>query len=529
MEIRGEIIIGQRAIKARGGDVYALAAASGERLEPAFGAATDEDVERACELAEQAFDVYRQLDDERRASFLDAIAQEIVDLGAALTERAHLETGLPHARLDGERMRTVGQLKLFASLVRDGRWHGAVIDSALPQRAPLPRPDLRLRRIGLGPVAVFGASNFPLAFSVAGGDTASALAAGCPVVVKAHPSHLGTSELVARAIAKAAQDTGMPEGVFSMVLGDGIAIGEALVRHPAIQAVGFTGSRQGGLALQRIAQSRDEPIPVHAEMSSVNPVVLLPAALDARGTAIAREFVDSVTLGAGQFCTNPGLVFALEGPALDAFCAAAAEALSAKAAATMLSPNIHGAYCRGIERLSARDGVTKLAAGKPASGAHEGVAMLLRTDAQRFLADEALEDEVFGPSSLVVACRDVEELQRVLRRVQGQLTATVQLDDEDHAIARKLLPLLERKAGRVLFNGFPTGVEVGYAMVHGGPFPATSDSRTTSVGASAIDRFLRPVCYQAVPDALLPAPLQASNPRGIWRLVDGELTRERGA
>jgi NADP-dependent aldehyde dehydrogenase len=411
--------------------------------------------------------------------------------------------------------------------VRDGRWHGAVIDAAQPQRTPLPRPDLRLRRIGLGPVAVFGASNFPLAFSVAGGDTASALAAGCPVVVKAHPSHLGTSELVARAIAKAARDTGMPDGVFSMVLGDGIAIGEALVRHPAIQAVGFTGSRQGGLALQRLAQSRREPIPVYAEMSSINPVVVLPAALGARGAAIAREFVDSLTLGTGQFCTNPGLVVAIEGPALDAFCAAAVEALTAKPATTMLSPGIHGAYCRGVERLSTRSGVTRLAAGKPASGANQAVAALLRTDAESFLADESLEDEVFGPSSLVVACRDFDELHRVLRRVSGQLTATVQLDDDDHALAGKLLPTLERKAGRVLFNGFPTGVEVSYAMVHGGPFPSTSDSRTTSVGASAIDRFLRPVCYQAVPDALLPEALQADNPRGIWRLVDGQLVRDQ--
>ncbi|AXF05396.1 aldehyde dehydrogenase (NADP(+)) [Paraburkholderia hospita] len=527
MEIRGELIIGQHEVKARGGDVYAIAAASGERIQPAFGAATSDDVERACTLAEEAFDAYRQLPDEQRAQFLDAIAQAIVDLGAVLTERAHLETGLPLPRLEGERMRTVGQLKLFASLVRDGRWHGAVIDAAQPQRTPQPRPDLRLRRIGLGPVAVFGASNFPLAFSVAGGDTASALAAGCPVVVKAHPSHLGTSELVARAIAKAALDTGMPEGVFSMVLGDGIAIGEALVRHPAIQAVGFTGSRQGGLALQRIAQSRREPIPVYAEMSSINPVVLLPAALGARGAAIARDFVDSLTLGAGQFCTNPGLVVAIEGPAFDAFCAAAVEALIAKPATTMLSPGIHGAYCRGVERLATRSGVAKLAAGKPASGAYEAVAALLRTDAESFLADESLEDEVFGPSSLVIACRDFDELHRVLRRLSGQLTATVQLDDDDHALARKLLPTLERKAGRVLFNGFPTGVEVSYAMVHGGPFPSTSDSRTTSVGASAIDRFLRPVCYQAVPDTLLPEALQADNPRGIWRLVDGQLVRDQ--
>jgi NADP-dependent aldehyde dehydrogenase len=519
------MIIGGEAVKGEGGVVRAQAAATGEALEPAFGCATREDVERACSLAAQAFDTYRQVPDERRAAFLEAIAQEIVDLGAALTERAHTETALPLARLEGERMRTVSQLRLFASVVRDGRWHGAIVDTAQPQRTPLARPDLRLRRIGLGPVAVFGASNFPLAFSVAGGDTASAFAAGCPVVVKAHPAHLGTSELVARAIAKAARDTGMPAGVFSLLIGEGTWIGEALVGHAEIQAVGFTGSRQGGLALQRVAQARPEPIPVYAEMSSVNPVVLLPAALAARGEQIARDYADSIVLGAGQFCTNPGIVLALEGTALDVFCAAAAQALSVKPATTMLTPGIHSAYCRGIRHLSAQSGVTQLARGKEADGPHDAVPQLLRTDARAFLADAALEDEVFGPSSLIVACRDADELHAVLRRMAGQLVATVHLDEDDHALARSLMPTLERKAGRVLFNGFPTGVEVCHAMVHGGPFPATSDSRSTSVGATAIDRFLRPVSYQAIPDALLPEALQERNPLGIWRLRDGELTR----
>ncbi|WP_241023685.1 aldehyde dehydrogenase (NADP(+)) [Paraburkholderia sp. Ac-20340] len=525
IEPQGEMIIGGESVKGTGGTLRAIAAATGEALEPAFGCATPAQVERACTLAGEAFDTFRQLSDARRAAFLDAIAQALLDLGPVLIERAHLESALPVARLEGERMRTVNQLKLFANVVRDGRWHGAVVDSAQPQRAPLPRPDLRMRRIAVGPVAVFGASNFPLAFSVAGGDTAAALAAGCPVVAKAHPAHLGTSELVARAITKAARETGMPEGVFSLVIGDGNGIGETLVAHPEIQAVGFTGSKQGGLALLRIAQARAEPIPVYAEMSSINPVVLLPNALAARGEQIAREYADSIVLGVGQFCTNPGIVLALAGEALDAFCSTAAQAITTKAAATMLTPNIHAAYCRGVAHLAERDGVGTLARGGDARGPNDAVPMLLCTQASAFLADPALHEEVFGPCSLIVACRDIDELHAVLRRMSGQLTTTVQLDEADYAQAQVLMPILERKAGRVLFNAFPTGVEVCHAMVHGGPFPATSDTRTTSVGTAAIDRFLRPVCYQAVPDALLPDPLKHDNPMAIWRLNDGELSR----
>lgn len=373
--------------------------------------------------------------------------------------------------------------------------------------------------MSIGGAAVKGAGNATYAVAAATGEKLEP-------AFGTHPAHLGTSELVARAIGRAARETGMPEGVFSLLIGEGVWLGEALVAHPEIQAVGFTGSRQGGLALQRIAQARAEPIPVYAEMSSINPVVLLPEALAARGTQIARDFADSVALGAGQFCTNPGIVLALEGAALDAFCATAAEAIAAKTAATMLTPGIHAAYCRGISRLSALAGVSELARGVATNGAHDAVPALLRTEARAFLAEAAMEDEIFGPSSLIVACRDIGELHAVLRRMSGQLTATVQLDEGDHAHARALLPTLERKAGRVLFNGFPTGVEVCHAMVHGGPFPATSDTRTTSVGATAIDRFLRPVCYQSVPDALLPEALKYGNPLGIWRLVDGELTRD---
>jgi NADP-dependent aldehyde dehydrogenase len=524
MPITGEMIIGQRRVK--GVDtLYAIAAATGDALpEPFFGGGAAE-VDQACQLAETAFDPYRQMPDAQRAAFLDAIADGLVALGDTLTERAHLETGLPKPRLEGERLRTANQLRLFAGLLRDGRWHGAVLDSAQPERAPLPRPDLRQRRIGVGPVAVFGASNFPLAFSVAGGDTASALAAGCPVVVKAHPAHLGTSELVGQVIQQAAADTGMPDGVFSLVLGAGIEIGQTLVNHPAIQAVGFTGSRHGGLALVRAAQARPQPIPVYAEMSSVNPLYLLPAALDARADVIGLGFVESLVLGAGQFCTNPGLVIALQSDALERFATAASAALKAKTPTTMLTPAIHAAYCHGVERLQQARGVTQLAKGGEPQASYQAQPAFFRTSAETFIADPSLEDENFGPSSLLIVCRDFEEMRRVTERLAGQLTATLHLDTGDQALAAQLLPILERKAGRILFNDFPTGVEVSHAMVHGGPFPATSDSRTTSVGSTAIERFLRPVCYQNVPDSLLPPVLQDANPLATWRLQDGQLVR----
>ncbi|RJX73447.1 aldehyde dehydrogenase (NADP(+)) [Pseudomonas sp. LS-2] len=526
MQILGETIIGQRAVAGQGGQVYALAAATGEQLTPVFGASTLDDVNAACELAEASFDSYRQLSDEKRATFLDAIAQGLLDLGDVLIERVHIESGLPKPRLEGERMRTVNQLKLFASLLRGGRWHGAVVDTAMPDRQPLPRADLRLRRIGLGPVAVFGASNFPLAFSVAGGDTASALAAGCPVIVKAHPAHLGTSELVARVIQKAARETGMPDGVFSMLIDKDISVGQALVSHPLISAVGFTGSRRGGLALVAAAQARPVPIPVYAEMSSINPVFLLPAALSARGDSIAKGFVESLVMGAGQFCTNPGILLALESDALERFVSAAANALADKSPTTMLTPNIHGAYCNGLNNLHKASGVTLVAEGREAEGSFQARPAFFRTDSATFLANPALEDENFGPSALLVVCKDTADLQTVAAKFDGQLTVTLQFEEGDQAIAQALLPTLERKAGRILFNDYPTGVEVSYSMVHGGPFPATSDSRSTSVGATAIDRFLRPVCYQNVPDSLLPPSLQQSNPLKTWRLVNGELVKD---
>jgi len=522
MTIDGSMIIGGRAMRGEAGQVRAIDPATGAELAPDFGLAGQLHVDHACALAEQAFDTYRNTTLEQRALFLESIAQSILDLGPVLIERAMQETGLPQARLEGERGRTVGQLRLFAKVVRDGHFLGATLDSALPERVP-PRPDLRLRKIGLGAVAVFGASNFPLAFSVGGGDTASALAAGCPVVVKAHNAHLGTSELVARAIARAVAECKMPEGVFSMVIGEGRNVGQQLVSHPAIKAVGFTGSRQGGMALVRVAAARAEPIPVYAEMSSVNPVFMLPQVLAADTGALAQGFVDSLTLGAGQFCTNPGLVIAIDSADTDRFFNAAGAALQAKGGATMLTPGIHDAYTSGVARLAGIEGVQALAEGKPGEGGCAARAALYACDASTYMATPALEDEVFGPCSLLVRCRDEAQMLVLARRLEGQLTATVHANADDHRLAAELLPVLERKAGRILFNGFPTGVEVAHAMVHGGPFPSTSDSRSTSVGAGAIDRFLRPVCYQNLPAALMPAALADANPLGLSRMRDGVL------
>lgn len=498
MQITGEMLIGAAAVRGSEGTMRAYAPAQGVELEPTFGAGGAADVDRACRLANAAFDPFRQAPLETRARFLEAIAERIVGLGDPLIERAHAESALPVARLEGERARTVGQLRLFAAIVRDGRWLSATLDSAQPERKPLPRADLRLQKIPVGPVAVFGASNFPLAFSVAGGDTASAFAAGCPVVAKAHPAHLGTSELVGRAIRQAVADCGLHEGVFSLVVGAGNAIGEALVAHPAIRAVGFTGSRAGGLALMGVAARRREPIPVFAEMSSINPFFVLPGALRARGAQIAQGFVESLTLGVGQFCTNPGLVVALEGPDLKAFVDAAAQALSQKGAQTMLTSGIASSY-------------------------ESALPALFTTTHTQFVQNPQLEAEIFGPTSLVVACRDIDEMIALAEHVEGQLSATLHLEDDDVDLARKLLPTLERRAGRIVANGYPTGVEVAYAMVHGGPFPATSDPRSTSVGALAIERFLRPVCYQDLPAALLPEALADANPLGLWRLRDGQL------
>lgn len=517
----GSFLIGAREVSSdevfRGYDP-----STNELIEPAFAISTPGDVAEACRLADAAFDSFRETDPEDRARFLEAIADGIDALGDELVQRAMQESGLPQARLTGERGRTTGQLRLFATVLRQGRWAGVVVDTAQPERQPAPRSDLRQRRIGIGPVAVFGASNFPLAFSVAGGDTASALSAGCPVVVKGHPAHPGTTVMVARVIRDAIAQCGLHEGVFSLVQGPANELGAALVADPHIKAVGFTGSRAGGLALVNIANNRPEPIPVYAEMSSVNPVILFPNALASRGEALAKGYVQSLTMGSGQFCTNPGLVFALAGPDLDRFVEVASKALLAAQPQVMLTSGIHAAYDKGVAALEGHSAVKTVARGAEGTGCNRGRAALFVTEAAPFAADPALAHEVFGAASLIVGARDMDELRSVIANLEGQLTATLQMDDADADAARTLMPLLERKAGRILANGWPTGVEVSYAMVHGGPFPATSDPRSTSVGTAAIERFLRPVCYQDLPDAILPRPLQTANPLGLPRIVDGQ-------
>jgi alpha-ketoglutaric semialdehyde dehydrogenase len=515
------MFIGRRAVKGSVGEVRAVNPETGETLEPAYAGATREQLDEACRLAWEAFDAYRAVAPEQRARLLETIADNIMGLGEELIGRVIAESGLPRPRVEGERGRTAGQLRLFAQVVRDGRYVEARIDPAQPDRKPMPRSDIRSWKIPLGPVAVFGASNFPLAFSVAGGDTASALAAGCPVVAKAHPAHPGTSEMVGRAIRDAVEAVGLPEGVFSLVFDSGYEIGQALVADPRIKAVGFTGSRRGGLALMKIAQERAEPIPVYAEMSSINPVLLFKGALEERGEQIAQAFVASLMMGAGQFCTSPGLLLGIEGEGLDRFTDAAKAALAEAAPGTMLTPGIHQAYCAGVEALARHPHVDTVARGK-AGHNYQGQAGLFSTDAAAFLGDAHLKEEVFGSSSLIVRCPDEPALAAVVESLEGQLTASLHMSEADHEDARRLLPVLERKVGRILVNGFGTGVEVTHAMVHGGPFPSTSDGRSTSVGTMAIDRFLRPVAYQDLPDALLPPELRDSNPLGIDRLMDGK-------
>jgi NADP-dependent aldehyde dehydrogenase len=519
LTIDGSILIGSRALQ-RDQSFYAINPTTGETLPQAYCEATAEDVASACTLAESAFSVFAGLSPDSRAQLLEAIADAIVAIGDDLIVTAMSESGLPRVRLEGERGRTTGQLKMFAGELRKGEWLDVTIDPALPDRTP-PRADLRRMNVALGPVAVFGASNFPLAFSVAGGDTASALAAGCPVVVKGHPAHPGTGELVARAILQAVAKCGLPEGVFSFLPGASNVLGAALVADPRIKAAGFTGSRGGGLALAAIAAARPQPIPVYAEMSSINPVVLMPQALAARAEALGTGFAGSLMLGAGQFCTNPGVVIAIDGPELDRFVAAAAEALVAVEPPVMLTPGIHASYAAGVATLEANPTAQSIAQGQVSSAPNRCSAALFQTSASAFLADRALSHEIFGGASVLVRCADIAEVQQVIAGLEGQLTTTLHMGEADSANAVSLLPLLQAKAGRVLANGWPTGVEVCSAMVHGGPFPATADGRTTSVGTLSMVRFLRPVCYQDIPEVLLPPALQAANPWKLPRTVEG--------
>jgi len=500
----------------------------GRELPGRFSIASLDDVEAAMLAAAAAAPMFAATSGAARAAFLEAIAAGLMDLGDTLIERAGAETALPAARLVGERARTCGQLHLFAAAARDGSWVDARIDRRQPDRQPLPRPDLRRMKRPLGPVVVFGSSNFPLAFSVAGGDTASALCTGNPVVVKAHRAHPGTSELVAGVIQRAVESCGLPPGTFSLLHGEGSVIGTALVRHPACRAVGFTGSRAAGRALCDAAAARPDPIPVFAEMSSLNPVFVLPGALAARGGEIAKAFVASMTLGVGQFCTKPGLVFAVESGDLAGFRTALGAAIAAAAPGSMLSPEIRAAFENGREALLNVAGTAIL--GRAATAADpaktEAAGLVAVTDGATFLAHERLAEEVFGPWSLVVVVKTAADLRTMARHLDGQLTATMHGTAEDLTAAGDLLELLGEKAGRVIVNGFPTGVEVCHAMQHGGPWPATSDARFTSVGTAALERFVRPVCYQDVPDALLPAALQDANPLGIERIVEGVRGRQ---
>lgn len=478
------------------------------------------DVVAATTAAAEAFAGYRATTPSQRADFLEAVAAEIEADRDEIVRAAVEESRLPEGRLTGEAARTTGQLRMFADVVRRGDHLAVRIDPALPDRAPLPRADIRQRHIPIGPVAVFGASNFPLAFSTAGGDTASALAAGCPVVVKAHPAHPRTGYLVAQAVTRAVEKAGLHPGVFSFLLDveRGVELGQTLVTDPRIKAVGFTGSRGGGLALVAAAAGRPEPIPVYAEMSSINPVVVLPGAL-AKGdhAALASGYVASLVLGSGQFCTNPGLLFLPRGAEGDAFLTAVGEAVAQATGAPMLTPGIASAYESAAAALREANGVSLLAEGKPGGENAPAPQVVV---AERL---EGVTDEVFGASGVVIRFDSVDDLLPKLDRLEGQLTATVHATDADSEAAAQLLPVLELKAGRILFNGWPTGVEVGHAMVHGGPYPATSDSRSTSVGSLAIERFQRPVAYQDVPAAVLPEALRDDNPWGLSRRIDGEL------
>ncbi len=523
MELIGGNVIG--GVYAAPGDVKFTATdpSTGAQLEPAFAEATTADVDAAVAQAEHAFRTYGQSPSEQRARFLRAIADEIIALGAPLLERASAETGLPMGRLEGERGRTVGQLRLFADHLDEGSWVEARIDTGDRSRTPLPKPDLRRMLVSLGPVAVFGASNFPLAFSVAGGDTVSALAAGCSVVFKAHPAHPGTSELAAGAIARAAAAADVPPGVFSLLHGWSYEVGLSLVRHPHITAVGFTGSLRGGRAIFDAAAARPEPIPVYAEMGSINPVFLLPSAMADRSAMLAQGLAQSIAMGVGQFCTNPGVIVGVRGVVFDTLASDLAAQVEKLQPGVMLYGQLRESYTNAVERAGAKSEL--LARGGSADELRAQPA-LLRTDGAHFLAEPELREEMFGPVSVIVAASDYMELERIAEGLAGQLTATIHGTAEELHSHSHLVEILTRKVGRLLFNGFPTGVEVGHAMQHGGPYPASTDSRTTSVGTAAITRFARPVCYQDFPETSLPLALRSKNSLGIWRLVNGSLSKE---
>ena len=525
-ELHGRSIIAGEAVGGGGKSFRAFNPSEGREFGRDFYEAMPVEIDRALVAAAQAFPEYRLRSAEEVAGFLEIIALKIEALGDELIERAHEETALPAERLTGERARAVNQLRMFAAVAREGFWVEASIDHAEPGRKPIPKPDLRRMLVPLGPVAVFGASNFPLAFSVAGGDTASALAAGCPVVVKGHPAHPGTSEFVARAINSAVEEAGLPAGVFSLIQGASPSVSLGVVEHPSTKAVGFTGSLRAGRALYDAAVRRPEPIPVYAEMGSVNPVFVLPGALGQRAEEFAEALKQSVTLGVGQFCTSPGLVIAIRGEMLERFLVKADELFAAAPPGTMLHAGILKTYEEGVDW---RGQLGSLKASRPGATPNESrtqaSAYLFSTDAAVFLEHKELGEEIFGPTTLVVACETKGQLRQVAENLEGALTATIHGTPDDLREFAWLVPLLENKAGRLIFNGFPTGVEVCASMQHGGPYPATTDARSTSVGTAAIKRFARPVCYQNFPQEALPVELRDENERGIWRLLNNRWSK----
>jgi NADP-dependent aldehyde dehydrogenase len=523
-ELSGTSIIGSSRGNSLLNPRRAFNLVTNEPLEPQYLSASADEINQAAELASVAFQSYRHTSGRERGEFLRRIAENIESIGEPLTNRVAAETALPITRIQSETQRTCNQLRLFAALVEEGSWVDARFDRADTNRTPLAKPDVRSMLRPLGPVAVFCASNFPLAFSVAGGDTASALAAGNPVIVKAHQAHPGTAELVGLAIRDAGRALNLHEGVFSLLFGPGAEVGLKLIQNAHVKAGGFTGSRSGGLALLRAASERPEPIPFFAEMSSVNPVFILCRALKERARKIAGGLYSSVTLGAGQFCTNPGLVFVPQEGAEDLI-AELQRLMTETAPFTMLSSTISAAYRSGIERLQEGSLVNAIVAQPRENNECSAGAVLLQTDMKSFLDNRSLASEVFGPSTLLISYSNSGELVEAARQLEGQLTATIHGTNEDLQESRELVNTLEDKVGRLIFNGFPTGVEVGHAIVHGGPFPATSDGRSTSVGTRAIARFTRPVCYQDWPEATLPDELHDDNPLQIWRFVDGDLTK----
>ncbi|WP_400073447.1 aldehyde dehydrogenase (NADP(+)) [Zobellia russellii] len=492
-----------------------------------FYEATKEEIDAAVQKAHEAFLNYKNFSGVKKAQFLEAIAEEIEALGDELIQTYCKESGLPEGRAIGERGRTMGQLKAFAQLLKEGSWVEATIDTAQPERKPLPKIDLRKMLLPIGPIAVFGSSNFPLAFSTAGGDTASALASGCPVIVKSHPMHAGTGELVSSAIIKAAERTDMPDGVFSNLNSSGIEVGQQLVLHPKIKGVGFTGSIKGGTALYKLANERKEPIPVFAEMGSINPVLALPSALREKGLDWARQYAGSVMLGAGQFCTNPGLILGIKSTSLDVFTNALGEEIEKLEPTCMLHPSIHSNYEKGKKELSSQGGADVVADYKSSVAPNYAQQKVLTVNGANFLKNPKLHQEVFGPFSIVVRCADAKELKHVLDCLEGQLTGTVLGNADELKIYRAAVDALQGRVGRLIFNGVPTGVEVCPSMQHGGPFPASTDSRFTSVGVSAIKRWVRPVSFQNWPQEELPEALQNSNPLSIMRIVDSEHTNRK--